>query len=290
MKMNKKYILAAASAALCLTLMAGCGGAPAAAGSTAPAGSAVAPVASPSGHVSAGIAGNSGDYITEEQAKAAALGHAGVAEADVQFLRVRLDYDNGRAEYDVEFIKGSEEYDYSIDALTGEVLSMDRDAEYYNGAAQAASGSYIGEAAAQQAALAHAGLDEASVSFVRTHLDWDDGRWKYEVEFYKDSTEYDYDIDAVTGDVLSYDYDAEYYTAPAAGTASGASLTADQAKQIALQHAGVAEADASRMEIGFDYEHGRAVYEIEWKVGWTEYNYEIDANTGDVLSYERDMD
>ena len=99
----------------------------------------------------------------------------------------------------MEFIKGSEEYDYSIDALTGEVLSMDRDAEYYNGAAQAASGSYIGEAAAQQAALAHAGLDEASVSFVRTHLDWDDGRWKYEVEFYKDSTEYDYDIDAVTG-------------------------------------------------------------------------------------------
>ena len=61
MKMNKKYILAAASAALCLTLMAGCGGAPAAAGSTAPAGSAVAPVASPSGNVSAGIAGNSGD-------------------------------------------------------------------------------------------------------------------------------------------------------------------------------------------------------------------------------------
>ena len=74
------------------------------------------------------------------------------------------------------------------------------------------------------------------------------------------------------------------------GVSSGASLTADQAKQIALQHAGVAEADASRMEIGFDYEHGRAVYEIEWKVGWTEYNYEIDANTGDVLSYERDMD
>ena len=129
--------------------------------------------------------------------------------------------------------RAAREYDYSIDALTGEVLSMDRDAEYYNGAAQAASGSYIGEAAAQQAALAHAGLDEASVSFVRTHLDWDDGRWKYEVEFYKDSTEYDYDIDAVTGDVLSYDYDAEYYTAPTAETASGAGLTADQAKQIA---------------------------------------------------------
>lgn len=293
MKMNKKKMLTAAAAALCLAVMAGCGGAPVAgstSGSASTASSAVAPVASPSGTVSAGIAGGSGNYITEEQARAAALEHAGVAEADARFLSVRLDYDDGRAEYDVEFLHGTEEYDYTIGALTGEVLSMDRDAEYSGGAAQAASGDYIGEEAAQQAALAHAGLDAASVNFVRTHLDWDDGRWKYEVEFYKDNTEYDYDIDALTGSILSYDYDAEYYTAPATGTASGASLTAEQAKQIALQHAGVAEADTSRMEIGFDYENGRAVYELEWRVGWTEYSYEVDANTGDVLSYERDVD
>lgn len=174
MKMNKKKMLTAAAAALCLAVMAGCGGAPVAgstSGSASTASSAVAPVASPSGTVSAGIAGDSGNYITEEQARAAALEHAGVAEADAQFLSVRLDYDDGRAEYDVEFLHGTEEYDYTIDALTGEVLSMDRDAEYSGGAAQAASGDYIGEEAAQQAALAHAGLDAASVNFVRTHLD-----------------------------------------------------------------------------------------------------------------------
>ncbi|HIV89196.1 MAG TPA: hypothetical protein H9998_05645, partial [Candidatus Ruthenibacterium merdipullorum] len=99
MKM-KRYMLTAAAAALCLAVMAGCGGAPAA-NSTASASSTVAPVASPSGTVSAGIAGDSGNYITEEQARAAALEHAGVAEADAQFLSVRLDYDDGRAEYDV---------------------------------------------------------------------------------------------------------------------------------------------------------------------------------------------
>ena len=131
MKMNKKKMLTAAAAALCLAVMAGCGGAPVAgstSGSASTASSAVAPVASPSGTVSAGIAGGSGNYITEEQARAAALEHAGVAEADAQFLSVRLDYDDGRAEYDVEFLHGTEEYDYTIDALTGEVLSMDRDA------------------------------------------------------------------------------------------------------------------------------------------------------------------
>lgn len=104
MKMNKKKMLTAAAAALCLAVMAGCGGAPVAgstSGSASTAGSAVAPVASPSSTVSAGIAGDSGNYITEEQARAAALEHAGVAEADAQFLSVRLDYDDGRAEYDV---------------------------------------------------------------------------------------------------------------------------------------------------------------------------------------------
>ena len=88
MKMNKKKMLTAAAAALCLAVMAGCGGAPVAgstSGSASTASSAVAPVASPSGTVSAGIAGDSGNYITEEQARAAALEHAGVAEADAQF-------------------------------------------------------------------------------------------------------------------------------------------------------------------------------------------------------------
>lgn len=218
--------------------------------------------------------------------------HAGVAEDDVQFLIVRLDYDNGVAEYDIEFLKGNEEYDYEINALTGEVISMDRDAEYNHSATQTTSDEYIGEEAAKQTALSHAGLDENSVTFVRTQLDWDDGRWKYEVEFYKDNTEYDYDVDALTGEVLSYDYDAEYYNAGTDGTANGngTTITAEEAKQIALQHAGVAEADTSRLEIDFDYEHGSAVYELEWKVGWTEYEYEIDANTGEVLSYKRDVD
>ena len=33
-----------------------------------------------------------------------------------------------------------------------------------------------------------------------------------------------------------------------------------------------------------------AVYEIEWKVGWTEYTYEINASTGEVVSYEMGYD
>ena len=176
----------------------------------------------------------------------------------------------------------------------------------------ASSGNYIGSEKAQQIALENAGLSADSVTFIRTHLDYDDGRAEYEVEFYQGNVEYDYDIDAVSGTILSYDHDAEYYdvehhapgtgsgsgntagsVSPNTGTASAAGteyITAEAAKQAALKHAGVAESDTRRMETGFDYEHGMAVYEIEWKVGWTEYSYEINASTGEVVSYEVDYD
>lgn len=68
----------------------------------------------------------------------------------------------------------------------------------------APSGNYIGSEKAQQIALENAGLSADSVTFIRTHLDYDDGRAEYEVEFYQGNVEYDYDIDAVSGTILSY--------------------------------------------------------------------------------------
>ena len=54
----------------------------------------------------------------------------------------------------------------------------------------------------------------SGASVVRCHLDWDDGRAVYEVEFYAGSREYDYEINAVTGAVVDFDSDIEDYTIP----------------------------------------------------------------------------
>ena len=62
------------------------------------------------------------------------------------------------------------------------------------------------------------------------------------------------------------------------------------AKQIALNHAGVAETDTRAMELETDHDDGRTVYEFSWKVGTTEYDYEIDADTGEILSYSQEQD
>ena len=66
--------------------------------------------------------------ITEAQAQAIALEHAGLTEQEVSRLQVRGDWDDGHQEYDVEFHVASLEYEYEIDAASGKILSFDKDA------------------------------------------------------------------------------------------------------------------------------------------------------------------
>lgn len=65
--------------------------------------------------------------ITGEEAKKIALDHAGLKENDVTQLDIDLDRDNGVLKYEVDFHHGDIEYDYDINAVTGEVISADKD-------------------------------------------------------------------------------------------------------------------------------------------------------------------
>ena len=147
--------------------------------------------------------------ITEEQAKEIAANHAGVAVADLTFHSVSLDRDDGRRVYDVEFYSGSTEYDYEIDAATGDILSYDNDVENFSIPQQqsTATGSYIGEDAAKAAALQRAGLTEDQVRWEKCELDEDDGRFSYELEFSSGQHEYECEVEAFTGEILNFEQD-----------------------------------------------------------------------------------
>ena len=56
-------------------------------------------------------------------------------------------------------------------------------------------------------ALEHAGLTEEQVSYLNAHLDRDDGRWVYEIEFREGRTEYEYAVNASSGKIVDYDKD-----------------------------------------------------------------------------------
>lgn len=65
-------------------------------------------------------------------------------------------------------------------------------------------------------------------------------------------------------------------------------ITKESAKKIALTHAGVSEENAQRFQSKLDWEDGRQVYEIEFDYGSLEYDYEIDAKTGEILQYSKE--
>ena len=64
--------------------------------------------------------------ITAKDAKDAALRHAGLSESQISDVEIDLDRDNGKLIYEVDFNSGNTEYDYDIDAETGEVISADK--------------------------------------------------------------------------------------------------------------------------------------------------------------------
>ena len=154
------------------------------------------------------------DMISVEEARSKALAHAGLAAGQVTFVKQKLEWDNGRRVYEIEFYTADrKEYDYEIDAYSGQVISFDYDAENYQytgGTANGGSTAYIGAEKAKSIALKAAGVSAAQAKWMRCHLERDHGQWEYSVEFYYGDMEYEYEIDALTGRILSMDVDSIY--------------------------------------------------------------------------------
>lgn len=154
---------------------------------------------------------------------------------------------------------------------------------------EGANTSYVSADTAMQAAFDSAKVNAAAVKELECDLEWDDGRAIYEIEFKSGNKEYDYEVDALTGKVISAGYDKDGREDDGKQSASGHKyITGDAAKQAAFDHAGVKAADATQVKCELDKDDG--VYEVEFKSGGVEYEYEINAVTGKVVKADRDMD
>lgn len=73
---------------------------------------------------------NTGDYISIDKAKEIAVGKAGLTVSGVTFQKAKLDYDDGRAVYDIEFYSGGVEYECEVDASSGTILDYSSEREH----------------------------------------------------------------------------------------------------------------------------------------------------------------
>ena len=142
-------------------------------------------------------------------------------------------------------------------------------------------------------------------------FDYEDGRMVYELEFYANGAEYEYDIDASTGAVVKFSQEGgrtQTSSSVGSGGASGSApsgsgggtaqtgtgggsasdIGSEAALAAALSHAGVSQDQVYDLEVKREYDDGRLEYEIEFKTGGWEYEYTISAADGAILDYERD--
>lgn len=229
--------------------------------------------------------------------------------------------DNGSLRYKAEIHYNNKEYDLEFSATDGTIYQNKQDTIEWDEAIPA--GSYISYEKAAEAALGQ--VKGGFVSKLKLESRWNDGV-VYDAEVWLGDYEYTVVIDADNGTVLRSGYekesDASYYTkyltgantvatlpaasAPATTTPSvttpsapqtskpaqstqttAASITMDKARQIAQ-----AQVPNGRVcDVEYEYEHGRAVYEVEVKEGrYWEYKFVIDASNGSILFTEKEYD
>ena len=210
-------------------------------------------------------------YIGYDKAKEIALEHAGVT--DVTNYQVEMDYDEVIV-YEIEFRANNTKYEYEINATNGDIMEYDIDSHSNVNNNNNNSNTTITRDEAREIALNHAGITGNITNY---KIELDDN--SYEIEFRYNNREYDYDI-SFTGEILKNstdnDYDDDDYNQ------AHATITRDEAREIALNHAGVTDVTNYKIELDDNK------YEIEFRVDYLEYEYEINATTGQIISYEID--
>ncbi len=142
----------------------------------------------------------------------------------------------------------------------------------------------ISEEEAKAIALQNAQVVSEEVTAIRVKRDIDDGIPVYDIEFYAQNKEYDYEIQAADGAILSVDYDVEeeFQT----NTSAAGIISEAEAKQIILNK--LPEVTEQNIYIRLDTDDRIQEYEGEVVINNTKYEFEINAQTGEITNWEQD--
>ena len=195
-----------------------------------------------------GAGANANNAIGLDKGVNVALQDAGFKSEEVTNLTAHYDNDDGVATYEVNFVANGFEYEYQIKAADGAIIEANRETaevpvikgseiKFEDPAPQVQNepaevqepvqnkpaeqpkqqeqkpaepaSKYIGVDKAKSIALSDAGVKSSEATFTKAKLDKDDGVAVYEIEFFSGNTEYEYEINATSGNIRDKDFDRE---------------------------------------------------------------------------------
>ena len=161
---------------------------------------------------------------------------------------------------------------------------------------------------AKQIATSNAGFDVNSVTYIKTIQDYDDGFLKWEIDFVANNVKYEYDISASNGTILKAEREGVAYggyippannnqqgnqgniggqqNSVGQGNIGGQGIDVENAKSIAVQHAGFNISNVTFVKQKYDFDDGLAKWEIEFVNGTNKYEYEVSASNGSILKFQ----
>jgi uncharacterized membrane protein YkoI len=155
---------------------------------------------------------------------------------------------------------------------------------------QTAAVADVSETEAKRIAFQHAGLSEKEASVISAKQYEKHGIRLYDIVFSSGGVKYNYEIDVASGGIVEYEHRITGKASQEINDSNQGYIGFEKAKSIALAHANVPENEIRKYEAELDRHRGRAVYEIEFDHAWTEYEYEIDAETGEIVRWKSEYD
>lgn len=167
--------------------------------------------------------------------------------------------------------------------------------------------SYIGEESAKNIAFSDAGIAQADANGVTCNLEKDNDIMIYDISFNANGTEYDYEVDATSGNILEKDTDVkntvgntienttttlsrnQKKTASNINESTGSVITEDKAKSIAFKDANISENNATNIVIHKETDDGVGTYEVKFIVNGYEYEYEINSASGEIIEKNKEI-
>lgn len=219
------------------------------------------------------------NLISLEEARAAALQHAGLKDQEVVFIKTNLDREDGFLVYDVEFLMdGNMKYEYEIDAYSGQVIKMASERPDWEDMIRASM--KASEEAWAAASRASAEMPpEASSKEVISPTETQPAQQPTETAPATPPAPTTAPVPATTSAPVP-----PTTSAPKPTVTSREDIGVERAKQIALSRAGLSASQVVFEKAKREFDDGRWIYDIEFYIpGKMEYDYEIDAYTGAVL-------
>lgn len=220
-------------------------------------------------------------YIGQENANAIAVGDAAAVADEVE---INLDCANGMMIYRVEFEDGTHDYRYDINAVTGEIISAQKQEVGKNTFVEKEKdSSFVGENAALYAALDHAGMTDSILTWCKQEKDWENGMAVYKLFFTDGKYSGRYVVDARTGEILQHSLTQEYHDRSVNAQVIGEAA----AKRIALAKDGLVDGNVSKYECKLQAENSAYTYVMNFICNGVKYRVQVDAVSGAVLVFEK---